>query len=597
MSGHIPKTFISDLLTKADIVDLIGSRISLKKAGANYLGRCPFHQEKSPSFTVSPSKQFYHCFGCGEHGTVLSFLMNYDHLSYVEAIEHLAGTFGLAVPYEHSGSPIKPTVTIDYYDYLKVATTFYQGQLGQNKEAQAYLTHRGLDASIVQRFALGVAPSDWDGLYSQYRSQSCPILEKLGLILPSKQGRYYDRFRSRIMFPIRDYRGRVLGFGGRIYLPNADPNQPKYLNSPETPIFHKGSVLYGLYEAIQANRTLSQVVVVEGYMDVIALAQHGINYAVATMGTAVTLQHLERLFKYTEAVIFCFDGDRAGQQAAKRALEAVLPLMEGGRQVKFMFLPPEEDPDTAVRKWGQTGFEEQLKTARGIGEYLLLEAELGLDLNQLDDRAKLAERVKASWVKLPEGSFKALVQLELVKRTRLPFNDLESSATLKKESQSSISIPTKPIGMLKLTPMRRLIALVLQYPQILGSYVAQTLNELPNTLPGVDVLQAVSDMIKSEALAQTGHLIEGLREGPYFDLAQKLASLSLMVPETGLVAEWQDTVAKIRGEALEREIQDYLARARQQGLSIGEKAHLQALINQRQQEKHNSEHPSSSDSN
>jgi DNA primase len=342
MTGRIPQSFIDDLLARTDIVDLIDQRVKLKKAGKNYQACCPFHNEKSPSFTVSSDKQFYHCFGCGAHGTVLGFLMEYDGLEFLDAIDELAGMHGVTVPRENGGSSLSPAqqaaakaVRQDLYGQLKDISRFYQGQLRQSQDAISYLKGRGLSGEVVKHFGIGYVPDQWDGVKRQFARN--PEAERQliegGMLLQSDNGRVYDRFRDRIMFPIHDRRGRVIGFGGRVL----GDGTPKYLNSPETPVFHKGRELYGLYEVRQTHRNPDRILVVEGYMDVVALAQFGIDYAVASLGTSTTPDHLQLLFRTTREVICCYDGDRAGREAAWRALENALPLMQDGRSLKFVY--------------------------------------------------------------------------------------------------------------------------------------------------------------------------------------------------------------------------------------------------------------------
>ncbi|MEW8281341.1 MAG: DNA primase, partial [Candidatus Thiodiazotropha taylori] len=347
MAGKIPTHFIDQLLNRVDIVDVINRRVTLKKAGKEFQACCPFHDEKTPSFTVSPSKQFYHCFGCGAHGSAIGFLMEYDNLGFVEAVEELAQSAGLEVPREggnEQGPDLRPL-----YELMEKTARFYQHQLKHHAESPAavdYLKSRGMSGQIAASYGIGFAPPGWDNLTGTLGSDKASLerLNKCGLLSESN-GKQYDRFRNRIIFPIRDPRGRTIGFGGRVL----GDDKPKYLNSPETPLFHKGRELYGLYEARQANREISNLLVVEGYMDVVALAQHNIQNAVATLGTATTHEHLELIFRNCPEVIFCFDGDRAGRDAAWKALNTSLPLMRDGREVRFLFLPQGEDPDTQVR--------------------------------------------------------------------------------------------------------------------------------------------------------------------------------------------------------------------------------------------------------
>ena len=346
MAGLIQQNFIDDLIARVDIVEILSNRIQVKKAGKEFKAVCPFHDDSNPSLTISPSKGFYHCFSCGAHGTAVGFLMNYEHLSFIEAIESLASSLGIEIPYEQNQQPIKKNNNL--YDLLTEIQAHYQSLLKKNTSAIKYLKNRGITGDIAKRFNIGFAPSGWRNILDKYGTSKNNINEllKLGLIIRKDNNNYYDRFRERIMFPIRDNRGRYIGFGGRIL----NDDQPKYLNSPETPLFHKGRELYGLYECQQALRNIERIVVVEGYMDVISLAQHGIDYAVASMGTATTDDHFNRLFRLTDYIYFCFDGDQAGLDAAWRALKNALPHVREGRQIKFVFLPENDDPDTYVKK-------------------------------------------------------------------------------------------------------------------------------------------------------------------------------------------------------------------------------------------------------
>ena len=364
MAGRIPQHFIDELLNRVDIVDVIDSRVPLRKAGRDFQARCPFHEEKNPSFTVSQNKQFYHCFGCGAHGSAISFLMEYEHLDFIEAIKELAHKAGIALPAIEE-DPAHKAIDKDLYGVMEEAASFYRQQLrnhADSPKAVEYLKGRGLTGQIASEFGIGYAPPGWDNLLKAIggSAQRQTQLATTGMAIEKEPGRYYDRFRNRIMFPIRDRRGRIIAFGGRVIDSN---DTPKYLNSPESPLFHKGKELYGLYEARQALRQIDRLLVVEGYMDVVALAQHGIRYAVATLGTALTPDHIAPLFRTTQEVVFCFDGDRAGRDAAWKALDIMLPELKEGRTARFMFLPDGEDPDTLVRKIGQTAFEELVKNA------------------------------------------------------------------------------------------------------------------------------------------------------------------------------------------------------------------------------------------
>ena len=387
----IPKNFIQDLLNRIDIVDVVERYVPLKKAGANYSACCPFHNEKSPSFTVSQSKQFYHCFGCGAHGTAISFVMEHMGLGYVDAIEELARSIGLDVPHERSsGGEVTQKVAPDLYDVMQVATRYYREQLKVAPRAIEYLKGRGLSGEIAARFGVGYAPDAWQNLAAAFPDYQAESMTQTGLVISNDEGKRYDRFRDRIMFPIINVRGQCIGFGGRVL----DKGEPKYLNSPETALFEKGHELYGLFQAQKSIRNLQRVLVVEGYMDVVALAQHGVDYAVATLGTATTSYHIQKLLRLTEHIIFSFDGDKAGQKAAWRALENALPFLQDGKRISFLFLPVEHDPDSFIREFGQAEFEQRVQEAMPLSGYLLREISADLDLRAPEGRNQLLQYAK-----------------------------------------------------------------------------------------------------------------------------------------------------------------------------------------------------------
>ena len=427
MAGRIPQSFIDDLLARVDIVDIIDSRVKLKKAGRNYSACCPFHKEKTPSFTVSPDKQFYYCFGCGASGNALGFIMEFDHIDFPVAIDDLAGQFGLKVPREQSHSGKKQPDYAELYQLMEKVAGFFQQQLRQHPKASSaihYLKSRGLTGQTSQHFGIGFAPSGWDTLQTFFEHDKTKEkqLIKTGMLVENEDNqRIYDRFRERIMFPIRDSRGRFIAFGGRVL----GDGKPKYLNSPETPIFQKGKELYGLYEARKTNRSLKQIIVVEGYMDVVALTQHGLTNSVATLGTATTPEHMQRLFKVVPEVIFCFDGDDAGRKAAWRALESTLAAMEDGRQARFLFLPQGEDPDSLVRKEGASAFTDKIKSdAISIDQFLFATLSESIDLATMDGRARITKLAQPYIDKIPKGIFKQLILHKLADITGLNTDQL-----------------------------------------------------------------------------------------------------------------------------------------------------------------------------
>jgi len=429
MAGRIPQAFLDDLLDRVDIVEVIDRRVKLKKSGKNYSARCPFHEERSPSFSVNPDKQFYYCFGCGAGGNALTFLMEYENLEFPQAVENLASNAGMTIPREPSrgghDAAQKEVSNKPLYALMERVSTFYQQQLRNHPQAHRavdYLKARGLSGEIAKQFGLGFAPPGWDSLHSGLGGgdELRELLIKTGMLVKNESGRVYDRFRDRVVFPIHDRRGRVIAFGGRVL----GDDKPKYLNSPETEIFHKGRELYGLYQARQNTRKLDRVLVVEGYMDVIALAQHGISYATATLGTATSNTPLERVYRLCPEVVFCFDGDEAGRKAAFRALEAALPCMEDGRQAKFLFLPEGQDPDDAVRGGGQAHFEALLGQAVPLETFLFDAVAQGLDLASLDGRARMSKLALPYVRQLPEGVYRQLMFQALAQRTGLELSSL-----------------------------------------------------------------------------------------------------------------------------------------------------------------------------
>jgi DNA primase len=443
----IPQSFIADLLNRIDIVEVVGRHVTLKKAGANFQGLCPFHNEKSPSFSVSPTKQFYHCFGCGAHGSAISFLMEHSGLTYVDAIEELARSAGLTVPREERRPQdlAKQQQAIALSEVMSPAADWYKQQLKQNTRAIDYLKGRGLSGEIAKRFNLGYAPESWQGLEAVFGSYSqdsiANVLVEAGLIIQSEAKRY-DRFRDRIMFPIRNPKGQVIAFGGRIL----DSGEPKYLNSPETPLFSKGNTLYGLFEARQAIRDKGCVIVCEGYMDVVALAQLGFANGVATLGTACTANHVRALMRQTDRIIFSFDGDAAGQRAAKRALEASLPMMADDKEIKFLFLPTEHDPDSFIRERGAPAFEEAIRQAMPLSSFLIQVANEGHDWNTPEGRAQTQHAAKPLLLSMPAIALRAQLIRELAQRVGITPIELESFCGFKPVVEPKQMTPVSNAG-------------------------------------------------------------------------------------------------------------------------------------------------------
>jgi len=582
MTTRIPQTFIDDLLIRTDIVNIIEQFITLKKAGADYQACCPFHQEKTPSFKVSSSKQIYHCFGCGVGGNAISFLMEYDHLSFVEAIETLAKQAGMSVPVKATATTTQPSnETIEIYAVMEKATAFYQAQLTRNpqaKNAVAYLKKRGLNKKIIEQFKIGYAPSGWDNLLRKVISH--PKYQKAllsaGMLIKKSNTSEYDRFRDRIMFPITDRRGRIIAFGGRVI---NDNDTPKYLNSPETPIFHKGHELYGLYEARKTNRTLTRLLLVEGYMDVIALAQHGINYAVATLGTAMTAIHAQKLFRTCKETIFCFDGDNAGRAAAWRTLEIILPLLHDDWQAKFVFLPNNEDPDSLIQKIGKPAFEKLIHDADSLSTFLFAHLSKQINLQQIDGRAHFAKLVM-SYVKLmPDNVRKEMIIDTLAKQIDLPTKKLRSyisdknSTTALTNHQNTQNTDKQAIY----SPVRIAITLLLQNPQLIN----QIDRDLPTlNIPGMKLLHELCSLLKSNHKLTTGAILEYWRNTPEYSHLHKLSSCKHLLEGQDLAVEFCDTIKKLRSQATEETVDRLIAKANTSNLTENEKKQLQKLLKQ-----------------
>ncbi len=514
MSGLIPQHFIDDLISRADIVEVLGKRIALKKAGREFKANCPFHDENTPSFTVSPAKGFYHCFGCGAHGTALGFLMEYEHMSFVEAVESLAASMGIDVPRDEGQRPARRYDEL--FELLAKVERYYQANLKESKAAQEYLKGRGIDGATAKRFGIGYAPAGWSAVLDKF-GKSKQTIERLlatGLIIRKDNGSHYDRFRDRIMFPIRDARGRGIGFGGRVL---AD-EEPKYLNSPETVLFHKGRELYGLYEARQAIRNIERLVVVEGYMDVIGLARHGIDFAVATLGTATTDDHLYRLFRLTEDVFFCFDGDKAGRAAAWRALETALPQIREGRQVRFVFLPEGQDPDSFVRDSGPKAFEEALAAGVPLSDFLVQELSGKVDMASVDGRARLAELAKPLVQRIPQGVYRELLTERLAQSVGLSDSKLkalfsEGNPRLQGHTASAGIAHTRAVasrsGAGSPSVVRRAITLLLNHPQAGQMLDVEKLAGV--TKPGAELLRELIETIQKEPNMTTAGILERWR--------------------------------------------------------------------------------------
>jgi len=567
MRGRIPDSFIDELLARVDIVDVIERRVPLKKAGREWTACCPFHNERTPSFYVSPAKQFFHCFGCGAHGSAVKFLMDYERLEFPDAVEELAQAVGLTVPREGGREAAPREDKTDLYALLDGAARWYEGELPKNDEAQAYCRKRGLDADTIARFRLGWAPAGYDGLIKALggNDRRMQLLTEAGMVATGERGHRYDRFRERLMFPILDRRGRVIAFGGRVL---ASDQGPKYLNSPETPLFHKGRELFALWQVKQANSQLARIVVVEGYMDVIALHQAGLPIAVATLGTATTPEHTEVLFRAAPDVVFCFDGDRAGRAAAWKALDAALPRLRDGRQAYFLFLPEGEDPDSLVRKEGKEGFEKRLKEATPLSDYFFGELSHDVDTGSLDGRARLAERARPLIAKLPDGAFRDLMAQELEKRTGARAN-VPAEPAARRAVQRPVAVQRSLV--------RSAIALLLAQPG-LADLVEPPYRFLRLDKPGVGLLAELIDLCRARPGINPAMLVEHFAERPEYPALQKLmAAMVVGEPETQR-EEFLDALARMEDQATALRREALTARHREGTLTPAEKAELRELL-------------------
>ncbi|WOJ96950.1 DNA primase [Congregibacter brevis] len=639
MAGRIPQSFIDDLLDRVDIVDVIDRRVKLKKTGKNFSARCPFHDEKSPSFSVNPEKQFYYCFGCGAGGNALGFIMDYENIDFPQAVENLATGVGLEVVREESrgqsGSPQGESPNKPLYELMERSAAFYKDALKQHPDRQPaidYLKNRGLTGVVARDFGLGVAPPGWDNL-RKFLGDGEGIEERAitaGMLVKNDKGRVYDRFRDRIVFPIRDRRGRVIAFGGRVL----GDDKPKYLNSPESPIFHKGRELYGLYEARRANRKLERIIVVEGYMDVIALAQAGISYAVATLGTATSTEHLERIFRVVPEVIFCFDGDEAGRKAAERAMHNTLPTMADGRQARFLFLREGEDPDSLVRKDGTQVFLDLVQAAVPLEEFLFQSQAAGLDIGTMEGRASLSKRALPLIRILPEGVYRELMFQSLAQRTGLELASLMKLELPPPEPPPAEDAPRYEAGYdgssdsgqggdydpghdngyfasMDDAPMpddgswgsadddqgprqrspldkapgahatltQAAIALLLHKPAVAALADAHALSALSGREG--DLLKAIIELLQKRPESSTGMLLghwHGSSEG---ELLAELAGQERLIPTEGIEAQFQDIIRRLTSLPLRQRIVEEISGLKSRPytqLTADDKARLPELL-------------------
>ncbi|MFQ0991415.1 DNA primase [Gilliamella apicola] len=586
MKGLIPRDFILDLIARASILDVISKRVKMKKKGNNYFGCCPFHDEKTASFSLNEKKQIYYCFGCGASGSVVNFLMQYERLSFPEAIEELASMQGIQVPYtDNDNNQMAQSKQIesrnirrDLYTLMAKITNFYQQQLALSTsiDAHKYLEQRGLNTEIIARYKIGYAPSSSQLTFQHIvkTKNEAELYDKAGMSVNSDRGNRFDRFRGRIMFPIRDRQGNVIAFGGRTIINDS----AKYLNSPETPIFHKGFQLYGLYEALETNRNPKQLIIVEGYMDVVSLAQYGIDYAVAALGTATSEEHIKLLFRATDSVIFCYDGDNAGRNAAWRALNVLLPCLIDGKEIIFTFLPQDEDPDSFVRKVGKTGFEDYLKTAPNLSKFLFDELLKQVDLKTPEGKAKLSslalpllEQIKAKAFRLnllqQLGRYLGLLDLSQIEQ-------LMQSNRQKYESKIS---KTVPIAQMKLTTMRILIGLLLQYPNL--AQLVSDINAIGQVkMAGIDIFIELLELCQRYPNITTAQILTECLERPFYKQLSRLATWEFHYQDDDIESIFTHTLKELYDNILAQRQDELIAKERVSGLNTAEKKELATLI-------------------
>jgi DNA primase len=576
VSGRIPRDFIDELLVRVDIVDLIDSHVPLKKTGNNFVARCPFHVEKTPSFSVNRNKQFFHCFGCGVSGNAISFLMEFNHLDFVEAVEDLAGFVGIEVrreASEHQSGAKKEDLT-SLYLLMEQVAAFYVEQLRTSdagKVAIEYLKNRGVSSACAGGFMLGYAPDDWKALAARFNPE---LLLEAGLLVNKEGGQAYDRFRGRVMFPIRDRRARIVGFGGRVL----DNSLPKYLNSPETPLFHKGKEVYGLYELLEKDAKPQRILIVEGYMDVIALAQFGIHYAVAALGTAASQAHLDLLFRFSSELIFCFDGDKAGREAAWRAMEPAFSSLKDGRQVQIMLLPQDYDPDSLVREEGVEGFIHRVQTAETLSEYFFGQISGQLNLSKMEGRAQLINKAKPYLQKLPESVFKEMMFSRLKELSGWSDLDvLQNTATLAaKQNTGQGGKQSQDKG--RLSSARMAIALLVQNPRLAELLEQWEIDWNSLEFPGAALFKNILQMIVQNNPANPAILTECYRYSVEENTVKALAFLDTQVPNDKIDVVFCDALNSLLTQHREVSLARLLDKDKTQGLDAQEKQLLRKML-------------------
>lgn len=581
MSGRIPREFIDDLLVRVDIVDLIDSHVPLKKTGNNFVARCPFHAEKTPSFSVNRKKQFFHCFGCGASGNAISFLMEFSHLDFVEAVEDLAAFVGIDVPresVEYQSSKQKKEDSSELYALMEQVAGFYVERLRsgvEGKIAAEYLKNRGVGGASASDFMLGYAPDEWQALTARFDSK---LLLEAGLVVIKEGGQIYDRFRGRIMFPIRDRRARIIGFGGRVL----DNSLPKYLNSPETSLFHKSREVYGLYELLAKNAKPQRILIVEGYMDVIALAQYGIHYAVATLGTAASQAHLDLLFRFCSELVFCFDGDKAGREAAWRAMEPAFSSLKDGRQIRIMLLPPNHDPDSLVREEDVDGFVGRVQAAETLSDYFFGHFSNELNLSEIEGRAQLVSKARPYLEKLPESIFREMMFARLKELSGWANLDVfENAATL--ASNQGLKQVRKADRNLsqdgnRLSSARVAVALLVQNPRLAELVEQREIDWNGLDFPGAGLFRSILQTIADKKPVNAAVLVECYRDAAEEKSIKALALLDSQVSDDKIDAVFCDSLDRLLNQARESALTRLLNKGKTNGLDAQEKELLRKML-------------------
>ncbi|OCG79067.1 DNA primase [Gilliamella sp. Occ4-3] len=586
MKGLIPRDFILDLTARTNILDVIGKRVKMKKKGNNYFGCCPFHDEKTASFSLNEKKQIFYCFGCGASGSVVNFLMQYERLSFPEAIEELASLQGIRVPYidndknqiDQSKHIESRNVRRDLYTLMGKITDFYQQQLAlsTSTDAQKYLEQRGLNAEIIARYRIGFAPNEW-----RLTSQSVvktkaeeALYEQAGMQVSHDRGNQYDRFRGRIMFPIRDRQGNVIAFGGRTIINDS----AKYINSPETPIFHKGFQLYGLYETLEVNRNPQQLMVVEGYMDVVSLAQYGIDYSVAALGTATSEEHIKLLFRATDSVIFCYDGDNAGRSAAWRALNVLLPCLIDGKKITFAFLPQDEDPDSFVRKVGKDNFEKYLNESSNLSKFLFDELLKQVDLKTAEGKAKLSSLALPLLDQIKAKAFRLNLLQKLGNYLGLlDVSQLEQLIQENRSQRDEKANEKAPTSQMKLTTMRVLIGLLLQYPNLAEQ--VSDINVIRQVkMAGIEIFVELLELCQRYPNITTAQILIECMDRPFYKQLNRLSTWECHYQDAEIGSIFSHTLKELYDNILAQRQDELIAKERVSGLSTAEKKELATLI-------------------